>query len=58
MERVRGLKRRRIFCVEWLDPLFCSGHWVPEMVEMAGGRDDLARAKRDSARTGMRAAGR
>ena len=46
----RGLKRRRVFCMEWLDPVFCSGHWVPEMVEMAGGRDALARTKRDSAR--------
>ncbi|MBI4565686.1 MAG: ABC transporter substrate-binding protein [Planctomycetes bacterium] len=46
----RGLRKKRVFCMEWLDPVYCSGHWVPEMVEMAGGRDDLARRKRDSAR--------
>jgi iron complex transport system substrate-binding protein len=25
--------------VEWLDPLFLAGHWVPELVEAAGGLD-------------------
>jgi len=50
VKRARGLPRRRVFCLEWLDPPFASGHWVPEMVAMAGGRDDLARPGRDSAR--------
>ena len=36
--------RPRVFCMEWIDPVYCSGHWVPEMVELAGGRDELARA--------------
>lgn len=35
--------RPRVFCMEWIDPVYCSGHWVPEMVELAGGRDELAR---------------
>lgn len=48
--RARGLPRRRVFCMEWFDPPFTSGHWVPEMVEMAGGRDRLALEKRDSRR--------
>jgi hypothetical protein len=30
-------KRQRVFCMEWRDPVDCSGHWVPEMVEIAGG---------------------
>ncbi len=38
-ELVRGLRRRRTFVMEWLDPPFCSGHWVPDMVEVAGGVD-------------------
>src|SRR5689334_2622465 len=29
--------RPRVFCLEWVDPVYCSGHWVPEMVELAGG---------------------
>lgn len=28
----------KVTCLEWLDPLFVGGHWVPEMVELAGGR--------------------
>lgn len=36
-----GLPRVRVFCAEWMDPLFCAGHWVPEMVEIAGGVDPL-----------------
>ena len=33
--------RPRVVCLEWLDPLYVAGHWVPEMVELAGGRDVL-----------------
>lgn len=33
--------RPSTLCLEWLDPLFLAGHWVPEMVELAGGYDDL-----------------
>jgi iron complex transport system substrate-binding protein len=40
----------RVFCAEWLDPLYCSGHWVPEMVQIAGGRDLLGRKWADSVR--------
>ena len=35
--------RPRVFAMEWLDPPFTAGHWVPELVRRAGGRDDLAR---------------
>ncbi len=34
--------RPSVFCLEWPDPLYNAGHWVPEMVELAGGRDELA----------------
>jgi iron complex transport system substrate-binding protein len=33
--------RPRCFVVEWVDPPFCSGHWGPELVEIAGGYDLL-----------------
>ncbi len=32
----------RVFCMEWLTPPFTSGHWMPELVELAGGVDGLA----------------
>jgi len=34
----------RVLCLEWLDPPFVGGHWVPEMVALAGGIDVLGRA--------------
>ncbi len=36
--------RPRILCLEWLDPFYVAGHWVPEMVEWAGGQTVLAKA--------------
>jgi iron complex transport system substrate-binding protein len=38
----------RVFCVEWFDPVFASGHWVPEMVGIAGGDDPFGTAGGDS----------
>jgi len=38
---VGGLPRSRVFFAEWLDPPFCAGHWLPEMIEVAGGVDVL-----------------
>ena len=42
--------RPRVFCMEWMDPVYCCGHWVPEMVEIAGGIDKLGRKGTDSVR--------
>ncbi|MBV9169511.1 MAG: cobalamin-binding protein [Chloroflexi bacterium] len=39
--RARTLERPRVFCMEWLDPPWTAGHWIPEMVDLAGGRDEL-----------------
>jgi iron complex transport system substrate-binding protein len=49
-ERTRGKARRRVTFLEWTDPPFCAGHWVPEMIEIAGGEDPLGRAGADSVR--------
>jgi iron complex transport system substrate-binding protein len=41
--RVQGLSQRpRVACIEWLSPLYVAGHWIPEMVQLAGGQDVLA----------------
>ncbi len=34
-------RRPRVFAMEWLEPPYASGHWVPEMVGIAGGREVL-----------------
>jgi iron complex transport system substrate-binding protein len=55
LERVRVLadtadSRPRVFCMEWLDPVYCCGHWVPEMVALAGGDEALGQLSTDSVR--------
>lgn len=42
--RVAGRPRRRVLAVEWLDPVWPAGHWVPEQIELAGGVPLLAGA--------------
>ncbi len=54
--RMQSVNRRsieepkRVLCLEWLDPLFTAGHWVPQMVEMAVGINGLASAGDQSRR--------
>jgi iron complex transport system substrate-binding protein len=47
-DAVQGLPQRRVFFAEWIEPPFCAGHWLPEMVELAGGIDVLGRAGQPS----------
>jgi iron complex transport system substrate-binding protein len=57
LERVEDVRERaatipgrpRCFVIEWVDPPFCSGHWGPELVEIAGGQDSLGRKHQPSA---------
>jgi iron complex transport system substrate-binding protein len=49
VERIRSITcsvrtRPRVLCMEWMDPIMAGGHWVPEMVQLAGGQDNLGRA--------------
>ena len=37
------LKRPRVGCIEWIDPLMATGNWVPELVSFAGGEDVLVK---------------
>ena len=43
----------KILCLEWIDPFFTAGHWVPEMVEIAGGINGLSKTKEQSRRTSL-----
>ncbi len=40
---VAGARRPKVAALEWLDPPYVAGHWVPEMVALAGGEDALGR---------------
>jgi iron complex transport system substrate-binding protein len=55
--RLRGDRishRPRCFLMEWVEPPFCSGHWGPELVEIAGGLDALGRKHEPSAQVNWR----
>ncbi len=41
---------RRVVFLEWTEPLFSAGHWVPEMIELAGGHDPMGKPGADSVR--------
>lgn len=41
---VAAAPRPRVLALEWLDPPFLGGHWIPEMIELAGGEDVIGRS--------------
>ncbi len=48
-ERVAQLSTRpRIACLEWFDPIYAAGHWVPEMIDLLGGHDVLGQKGKPS----------
>lgn len=49
--RLAGIPPRRVVCLEWLDPPFAAGHWVPEQVRRAGGWDLLGQSGEKSVHT-------
>jgi iron complex transport system substrate-binding protein len=50
-ELARSVSHRpKVFFFEWLDPIYCGGHWVPEMIKIAGGVDELGQEGADSVR--------
>lgn len=42
-QTLRSDLRPKVACLEWLEPIYSAGHWVPEMVEIAGGEEGLAK---------------
>jgi iron complex transport system substrate-binding protein len=47
-DAVAGAPRPRVVALEWLDPPYAGGHWVPEMIALAGGRSVAGEPGRDS----------
>lgn len=50
--RISGRPRPRVMFLEWTDPPFAPGHWIPEMVTLAGGEPVLGRPGEKSRRVG------
>jgi iron complex transport system substrate-binding protein len=44
------LKPVKVFFMEWVDPIYCGGHWVPQMLQWAGGMDEISKPNVDSVR--------
>ena len=42
-------KRPRVCCIEWIEPLMVASNWMPELIDIAGGRNDLTVAGQKSA---------
>lgn len=51
MAAAKHATRPRVVCLEWISPLYIAGHWVPEMVALAGGEDVLGRTGQPSRET-------
>lgn len=55
-ERIKYVKknapksRKKVLCIEWLDPPFTAGHWVPHMVDIAGGINGISKKGEPSRR--------
>ena len=51
LEFVKGKtfeKKQKVVAIEWVDPFFTSGHWIPEMIEVAGGENLISSEKMPS----------
>ena len=51
LEFVKGKtfeKKQKVVAIEWVDPFFTSGHWIPEMIEVAGGENLISLEKMPS----------
>jgi iron complex transport system substrate-binding protein len=55
VKALAGARHRRVAFLEWIEPIFCGGHWVPEMIGLAGGTDPLGKPGADSERVSWEA---
>ena len=57
IKKISELKNKenllKILCLEWIDPFFTAGHWVPEMVEISGGINGISKPREQSRRTSL-----
>ena len=56
IDNIRTISKQikpKILCLEWVDPFFTAGHWIPQMVEIAGGINGLGSSGKPSYRIDM-----
>lgn len=50
IKKFQNDKRPRVLAIEWIDPFFTAGHWVPEMIQIAGGNNMISKIEEHSRR--------
>ena len=50
---VKISKKPKVLAIEWINPFFTSGHWVPEMIEMSGGENMITKKGEHSRKMGI-----
>jgi iron complex transport system substrate-binding protein len=50
VKRCTPVKKQKILAIEWIEPFFTAGHWVPEMIETAGGKNVISKTGEQSKR--------
>lgn len=40
--KISHASRPKVLCIEWIEPFFTSGHWIPQMIEIAGGVNSVS----------------
>ena len=53
IRKTKSKKNPKVLAIEWIEPFFTAGHWIPEMVEIAGGINMISKAGEDSRRLDM-----
>ena len=50
IKKIDNKEKPRILAIEWIDPFFSAGHWIPEMIEIAGGQNLISQPREHSRR--------
>lgn len=50
IEKIHNNKHPKVLTIEWLDPFFTAGHWIPEMIQIAGGINRISKTGEHSRR--------
>ena len=53
IKKINDIKNPKILAIEWIEPFFTAGHWVPEMIQIAGGRNVISKTGEHSRRLTM-----
>jgi len=50
IRKLQNNNRPKVLAIEWIDPFFTAGHWVPEMIQIAGGNNMISKTGEHSRR--------